>query len=150
MKMTPTGMEREIKRLDDINTELGSQILSYQRSIAALEAELAAFRSAEIDWRQCPHCLMEWPHVAVTSTVACPRCMTRRIAELEAELAGERSLVRHLQNVLNALRDPEGHIWHGAGHPLGGPAACTGECKDIQYALALTPEQALAEEQANE
>ena len=54
------------------------------------EAELRAL-ATEIDWRQCPRCLMAWPHVSVTSTVACPRCMTRRIAELEALCGRQRA-----------------------------------------------------------
>lgn len=37
-----------------------------------------------------------------------------------------------LRGVLEALQDPEGHIWHGDS------GECTGECREIQEALRLT------------
>jgi hypothetical protein len=41
--------------------------------------------------------------------------------------------VRVARAALEALSDPEGHIWHG------GNTECTGECKDVRAALARIP-----------
>lgn len=45
------------------------------------------------------------------------------------------ALVEEAVEVLEALRDPEGHIWHGAHSQ-----ECTGECKAIRAFLAKARE----------
>jgi hypothetical protein len=53
--------------------------------------------------------------------------------DFAAALAGVReglAAQRLLCDALGALQDPENHIWHGSN------GECTGECRDVQAALA--------------
>lgn len=56
---------------------------------------------------------------------------SREAADREAAAWNEAAtLVNGLLDALEALRDPEGHIWHGTD-----PKVCSGECQAVRAAL---------------
>lgn len=51
-------------------------------------------------------------------------------AAILRDVRAARESHRLMFDALSALTDPEGHIWHG------GNTECTGECRDVQAAIA--------------
>jgi hypothetical protein len=98
----PCPGTKEQQEIVDLRTKLAAA--EKRAEIAEAQWKKASTNFVQTDWRRCPGCGIEWPHLSCTSGVSCPSCRVGKVKKECDTLTIENDRLRKaLQGMVSAF-----------------------------------------------